>query len=63
MLVIGGSAAWPGGVTDPDVWQLYAASALMVALAAALDLVGGFVASALQGGASVALVLCFGRRD
>lgn len=60
VLVIGGSAVWPGGVTDPEVGLLYVVSALVVALAAEMDLVGGFAAGALQGAMSVTLVLCFG---
>ena len=59
-LVICGLAVWPGMVFDPQVQLLYAASALIVALAAAQDMVGPFRAAALQATASGALMICFG---
>ena len=60
LLVVSGSAVWPGSILDPQVLTLYAASSLVVALAALYDLAGVFVAALLQGTASLALVLCFG---
>lgn len=60
VLVITGSALWPGCVLDPDVQGMYALCGLIVALAVLQEIVGAFLAGLLQGAFSVTLVLWFG---
>ena len=47
-------------MSDPEVGAFYGAGALLVALAVASEVVGSFLAAALQGAMSVTLVLVFG---
>ena len=59
-LTIAGSAALTGFIFSPAVLALYAATALVVAIAVVRDWAGRFTASLLQGGFTVVLVSAFG---
>jgi hypothetical protein len=60
VLVITASAAFTGFIFNPGVLALYAASALVVAIAVVRDWAGQFTASFLQCACTVPLVYYFG---
>ena len=60
VVLLTGSALFPGFVFDPVVLALYLASSLVVAVALVRGMAGQFTASLLQGVCSAVLILYFG---